>query len=126
MSTLTVQTTKRLTKYGIWLVALAAVVGLILSVIAYFIPHGPIAASWGALLVIVSTALMLIAAVLIALAQIPQWLVILFEVLIILDIIGTGVCAYFLEAYALLAFMVIALVGWALQPLSGSRRISEI
>jgi hypothetical protein len=112
MSVSTAPETRTAAPYGIWLVVLAAVLGLIVSLIAYFTPHGPIAQAGGALLVIISTALMLIAALLIALTDIPRWLVILFDVLIILDIIGTGVAAYFLEADILLVFMVIALIGW--------------
>lgn len=114
------------TGYAPRVIAIAAVVSLVLSLIAYFTPHGAVADSWGALLVVVSSGLLLIAALLIALAQMPVRLVVLFQVLIILDILGTGVCAYFLETYVLLALMVIALIGWALQPLSRSRHISEI
>jgi hypothetical protein len=112
--------------YGIWLLVVAAAIGLVLSLIAYFTPHGPIAQSAGALLVIISTALMAGAALLIGFVTMPRWLVILFEVLIILDIAGTGVCAYFLEAYVLLALMVIALSGWILQPFTDTRHPAEI
>jgi hypothetical protein len=42
----------------------------------------------------------------------------------VLDILGTGVCAYFLETYALLVFTVIALIGWIVHLASDSPRIS--
>ena len=59
-------------------------------------------------------ALMLMAALVIARPATPQWLVTTYEVLILLDIAGTSLCAYFLELYALLVLMAVALLGWAL------------
>jgi hypothetical protein len=97
---------------GAWVMAVASGIGLILMLIAYFVPHGPIAWQWGTLLVVVSTALMLMASLLLELAAMPRWLVRTFQVLIILDVLGTGVCAYFLEAPALLILILIALAGW--------------
>jgi hypothetical protein len=41
-------------------------------------------------------------------------------VLIALDIIGTGVAAYFLEADLLIAAMAGALIGWTMHLLSGN------
>jgi hypothetical protein len=108
----------------IWLIAIPAGIGLVLSLIAYLTPHGAVAHSWGAVLVVVATALLLVASLLIALAEMPHWFVVLLEVLIILDIVGTGVAAYFLETYILLAFMVIALIGWIFHLASASSRTS--
>jgi hypothetical protein len=106
----------------IWLIAIPAGIGLVLSLIAYLTPHGAVAHSWGAVLVVVATALLLVASLLLALAEMPHWFVVLLEVLIILDIVGTGVAAYFLETYILLAFMVIALIGWIFHLASASSR----
>jgi hypothetical protein len=108
----------------IWLIAIPAGIGLVLSLIAYLTPHGAVAHSWGAVLVVVATALLLVASLLIALAEMPHWFVVLLEVLIILDIVGTGGAAYFLETYILLAFMVIALIGWIFHLASASSRTS--
>jgi hypothetical protein len=108
----------------IWLIAIPAGIGLVLSLIAYLTPHGAVAHSWGAVLVVVATALRLVASLLLALAEMPHWFVVLLEVLIILDIVGTGVAAYFLETYILLAFMVIALIGWIFHLASASSRTS--
>jgi len=108
----------------IWLIAIPAGIGLVLSLIAYLTPHGAVAHSWGAVLVVVATALLLVASLLIALAEMPHWFVVLLEVLIILDIVGTGGAAYFLETYILLAFMVIALTGWIFHLASASSRTS--
>ena len=108
----------------IWLIAIPSGIGLVLSLIAYLTPHGAVAHSWGAVLVVVATALLLVASLLIALAEMPHWFVVLLEVLIILDIVGTGGAAYFLETYILLAFMVIALTGWIFHLASASSRTS--
>jgi hypothetical protein len=108
----------------IWLIAIPAGIGLVLSLIAYLTPHGAVAHSWGAVLVVVATALLLVASLLLALAEMSHWFVVLLEVLIILDIVGTGVAAYFLETYILLAFMVIALIGWIFHLASASSRTS--
>ena len=108
----------------IWLIAIPAGIGLVLSLIAYLTPHGAVAHSWGAVLVVVATALLLVASLLLALAEMSHWFVVLLEVLIILDIVGTGGAAYFLETYILLAFMVIALIGWIFHLASASSRTS--
>lgn len=94
------------------LIAAAAAIGFIIILVDYLRPYGTISYSYGALAVVISTALMIFASFWIAFGEIPRWLLVLFEVLIVLDILGTGVCAYFLEAYAVLAFMVIASIGW--------------
>lgn len=109
---------------GARLVAIAAAVGFVICVVDYFTPHGTIAHQWGTLLVLLSTALMVFASVWIAFGTLPHWLLVLFEVLIILDVIATGLCAYFLEAPALLVFMVIALIGWIWHLASDHPRVS--
>jgi hypothetical protein len=109
---------------GARLIGIAAAVGLLICLIDYFTPHGAIAHQWGTLLVLISTLLMLGASCWIAFGTMPRGLLILFEVLIILDILGTAVCAYFLEAPALLVFMAVALVGWIWHLASDTPRIS--
>jgi len=102
------------THAGSKLIALASLIALIFYLVAFYVPHGTIAHAWGTLLVIVSSALMLGASLLLALTAIPRWLAGLFEALIILDILGTGFCAYFLETPAMIAVMAIAFIGWCL------------
>ncbi|HEY1615520.1 MAG TPA: hypothetical protein VGF97_17710 [Rhizomicrobium sp.] len=109
---------------GACLLAFAAAVGFVICLIDYFTPHGTIAHQWGTLTVLVSTALMLGASCWIAFGTMPRWLHILFEVLIILDILGTALCAYFLESPVLVIFMAIALVGWLWHLASDFPRIS--
>ena len=110
--------------WGARLMAIGAAVGFVICVVDYFTPHGAIAHQWGTLLVLVSTALMLGASCWIAFDTMPRWLRILFELLIILDILGTALCAYFLESPALLVFMAVALVGWIWHLAGDSPRIS--
>lgn len=104
---------------------IAAIIAFVIILIDYFMPHGTIAHQWGTLLVVISTALMIFASAWIAFGTLPRWLLVLFEVLLILDILGSGVCAYFLEAEAVLVFMAVALIGWIWHLASDTPRLSE-
>jgi hypothetical protein len=97
---------------GVWLLTLSAAAALVLLLIDYFMPHGAISQSQGTMLVVGSTGLMLGAALLIGLSPLPRWLFLLFNFLIVLDIICTGIVTYFLQAYLVLALMAVALTGW--------------
>jgi hypothetical protein len=106
--------------FGVWLLALAAAAGLVLSLVNYFMDEG-IGYSAGALLVVVSTFLVLVAALLLALEMVgARWLRIVFDVLLFLGIVGTGLAAWFLDAGPLIAFMIAALIGWLAYVLAGS------
>jgi hypothetical protein len=98
---------------GAWLMALAAAIGLIVSLIAYFHLGSGIDHTAGALLVIISTVLLTGAGVVLALTAGASggWRTVL-NVLCILDVVGTGVAAWFLHAWLLLALMAAALIGW--------------
>jgi hypothetical protein len=48
----------------------------------------------------------------------------LLEVLIVLDIFCTAICAYFLESYVLLFLMFVTLGGWCLHMLRDRLRLS--
>jgi hypothetical protein len=100
---------------GIWVLAVVSLLGLIDAIYDYVAPNNGIHGTEGALLVVVSTALMLIAAALIAFGVLRGGWRVLFEVLIFLDILGTGTAAYFLEAYILVGLMVVALIAWLVQ-----------
>jgi hypothetical protein len=113
--------------YGTWLLTAAAAVGLVVSIVAYFDASGGIDHTPGVVLVIVSTALLLGAALVLALApRAPAWLRILLLVLIALDILGTAAAAYFLQAWLLLALMVLAAVGWIASLVRGPDRIDQM
>jgi hypothetical protein len=107
---------------SLWLVILAATAAaFILLVFAYFMPHGAISQSRGTLLVVASTALMFGTVLLTGLVALPRGLFLLLNFLIVLDIICTGIVTYFLEAYAVLALMLVALVCWFVHPGPGAK-----
>lgn len=110
--------------FGIWLLAVASLLGFVDAIFNYFWTGNGIHGTAGALLVIVSTALLTIASGLIALGLLRwRWLIVLFDVLLILGILGTGLAAYLLEAWVLLGLMVAALVGWLAHIFMPSRTI---
>jgi len=106
---------------GVWLLTLSSAAALVLLLIDYFMPHGAISQSQGTMLVVGSTGLMLGAALLIGLSPLPRWLFLLFNFLIVLDIICTGIVTYFLQAYLVLALMAVALTGWFAHSGPGAR-----
>jgi hypothetical protein len=112
---------------GAWLLVTSAAAGLCLSLFAYFWPNTGIDGTPGALLVVVSTALLLAAALLMALYRAkPRWLHVVLGVSTLLDLIGTGLAAYFLEAYLLIAFMAIGLIGWLWHMILGPRERDRV
>lgn len=103
--------------YGASLLALGGAAGLGLTLAEYFLPGGAIAGTDGALLVVVTSGLILAAAlVILAMAAFfdtrPAWLRILLDVLLILGLAGTAFAAYFLETNLLIVFMAIGFIGW--------------
>ncbi len=100
------------TDYAMTLVGLFSFLALVDSLFNYFWTGNGIHGSEGALLVIVATLLMMLAAGLIAARWISGWLRGLFEFLILLDFLGTALAAYFLEAWILLALVILAFIAW--------------
>lgn len=99
--------------YGSWILLLGALIGLAEAIFDYFWTGNGIHGTAGVVLVIVSTALMVLAAG--ALTLWPAMArglrgVLLF--LILLDIVGSGLASYMLEAWWLVGAMALALVGW--------------
>ena len=106
---------------GAWIMAATATVATALSVYNYLTRGTGIDHTPGALLVVISSALILLAALVLALApSTPRWVRVVLEILLLLGVLGTALAAYFLEAYALLGLMAVALVGWLVLVLSGS------
>ncbi len=104
------------------MLALAAAAGTALSIYAFFLSAG-ISHTQGIASLIGSNAIMVVAALAIATAPgIPRLLrgIILF--LLLIDILATGIAAWFLESWVMMAFMAVALLGWFLHLLFGPRR----
>jgi hypothetical protein len=106
---------------GALVVLVAAAAGLAIATFNYFWSGNGIHGTGGALLVVISSALMMGAAAALAFADgLGRGLRGTLLVLIALDIIGTGVAAYFLEVDLLIAAMAGALIGCIMHLLSGS------
>lgn len=104
---------------GAWLIAAGAGLALLASVHNDVVRSSGIAHSYGALAVVISSALVLVGALALTLLFSPRWLRGIILGLLMLGIVGTGCAAYFLEADVLLALMVLTLFGWIVRVFSG-------
>src|SRR5690348_1908939 len=95
-----------------WILPLAALIGLGAAIFDYFYPDNGIHGTGGVLLVIVSTAVMLVLALLLVRWARAGFAHGLLLALLLIDIAGTALAAYLLEAWALLGAMALALIGW--------------
>ena len=107
--------------------AMTAVWGLSLlalldSLFNYFWTGNGIHGSEGALLVVVSTLLLVLAVGVVLNRWGPGWLRLILEILTVLDFLGTGLAAYFLEAWILLALVVLAAIAWLIHVLRPAPR----
>lgn len=93
----------------------AAVAGFAIALFDFFWSGNGIHGTAGALLVVISTALMAAAAGSLLFVGMPRWLCVTLVVLIALDIVGTAIAAYMLEADILLAVTALMLIGWIAQ-----------
>jgi hypothetical protein len=93
----------------------AAAAGFAIALFDFFWSGNGIHGTVGALLVVISTALMAAATGSFLFAAMPRWLCVTLVVLIVLDIVGTALAAYMLEADILLAVMGLMFIGWAAQ-----------
>jgi hypothetical protein len=99
---------------GAWLVAAAALAGLAVSIFNYFDPQSGIAGEPGTMLVIVSTALLALAGLLLSGNRLGGFLRGFFALAALLDLVGTALAAYMLHSWSLVALMIIGLAGWLL------------
>jgi len=107
--------------YGLLLLALAAAAGTALSIFAYFHSEA-ISHTAGVLLVMCTSAAMAAAALALGTMRcFPRGLRGIGLVLLLIDIFGTGIAAWFLESQVLMAFMGVALLGWILHLATGPR-----
>ncbi len=98
---------------GAWLLCLAALVALVVSAINAFNAGNGIAFTAGAYLVLVTSALLVVGAIaLIWSTSLPRAAAVVFSILVLLDILGTGFAAWLLQAYVLFGAIVVAGLGW--------------
>ena len=96
-----------------WLLPLAALVALGAAVFDYFWPGNGIHGTGGALLAIVSTAVMLLLSLaLVRWRTQPAWMHALLLVLLIVDIAGTALASWLLEATWVFGATIVAFIGW--------------
>lgn len=103
---------------GPWVIALSSILGAALSLYNYLTSGTGIDHTPGAMLVIISSVLILLASFTLLL-DLPRWFRGLLLILLLIGILGTGLAAYFLEASVLVALMVLALFGWFVRMLGG-------
>lgn len=107
--------------YGMLLLILAGAAGIGLSIYNYLANEG-INHTAGAAGMIGTTAALAVGGLLIANLRFgPGWLRVIVLLLLLLDILVTGIAGWFLETWLLMAFMFVALVGWLLHVVLGPR-----
>lgn len=105
-------------RLGAWLIVIGGAAGLGIAIYNYFSPTGFLAplsntaGTPGALLVIGSTALMLVAGLVLLGRAHARFVILFFVVGVLLDVFGTGFAAMLLESPPLLAAMAVAGIGW--------------
>lgn len=107
---------------GAGLVVVASLLGLVIACYDFITPDTGIDHSGGVELVIISTALMLCATVVVALIG-SGLLAGILIFLIVLDIAGTSTAAWFLESWLMMAAMALAVLGLILH--AGARRTAS-
>lgn len=104
---------QRRTGPAAWWFIGASVVTLLLGLYGDLAAWG-IEGTAGALIVLCASGVLLAAALLLCLGAPPHWLQITTEVVVVIDLIGMLVATYFLEAYLMLVFTLLAALGWIL------------
>ncbi len=97
---------------GIWVLAASGALGLLFCLRSYFSVDSGIDHTVGALLVIASSALLLATAPILGVARLPRFVARTLFVLLFLDLAGTSIAGYFLEAWSLLLAMGLGFAGW--------------
>ncbi|MGC4026933.1 MAG: hypothetical protein QM744_18390 [Mesorhizobium sp.] len=98
---------------GAWIITVAALGGLVVSVVNFFSPNSGITGEPGTLLVIVSTALLaLFGWSMTGHGPRSGFFPIFITISALLDIAGTALAAYLLHSWSLLCLMLIAFLGW--------------
>jgi hypothetical protein len=105
--------TQRHSTRGAWLIILASLITMAISVYDYYTPETGLIGTGGVILVAVAALLMFLAALVMALVpNRSNFLQGFLVVSILLDIIGSFVAGYFLESPVIMAAQALALIGW--------------
>lgn len=104
-------------KWGGWLLIAAAALGFLVGLYDFFLAWG-ISYSIGSGIVVFSTAVMTIAALVIVLVRPARWVRIVLGIGLVLDFLGTALAAYFLYSYLLTILALVAGLGWLIFVLS--------
>jgi hypothetical protein len=110
------------TGIGSPLMAFAALLGAVVSIYNYITPLTGIDGTGGALLVIISSLLLLGAGIILSAGWVSGALRIILVVLSALGIIGTAFAAYLLESQELLFLMIVCALGWLIYLFQRRRR----
>jgi hypothetical protein len=102
------------------LMLLAGLITLAIATYFYLVPGFNLDGEMGVQFVIFGAAMMVFGALVVMFFR-GGFVATLFLFLLLLDIIGTTVCAYFLESILLMAAMALAAVGWIIRV--GSRGV---
>ncbi|MBE3639803.1 hypothetical protein ICN82_16495 [Mangrovicoccus sp. HB182678] len=106
---------------GAVLICAGGLAGAIIAAYAYIAPLTGVTGTPGALLVIVTSVLVLLGGLIVALIA-SRGIRNLFRVLLCLGILGTAAAAAFLHEWVLIAAMAVALVGLVMDILTPARR----
>lgn len=106
-----------------WLLCIAAVAAVAVATVGAFNEGNGIAFTPGAYLALVCCVLLLAGSLVLAFdIGLPRWAGRVMAVLLLLDILGTALAAYLLQATLLLVALAVAGLGWLLQPAVGADR----
>ena len=116
---MTMPVTRPTLRSGLVLLGVGSLISFSAAVFGYFWTGNGIHGTPGALLVVISSALMLVASgALLFVSMMPRSVRGVLLLLIVLDIFGTGVAAYFLETWWIVGAIALALVGWIVHMLA--------
>ena len=105
----------RRSDYGAWMIVIASIVALAVSIYNYNSADSGIAGTPGAMLVMVSSFLLLFAGFLLGRDMGGGGLRFLLAALCFLGILGTGLAGYLLESTTLAVAMALCMVGWLIR-----------
>lgn len=105
---------------GASLMLLAGVLGAAAAAYDFYTAATGIDGTGGVELVIASSLLMVFGALMVIVLA-PGFMAGIFLLLLLLDVIGTGVAGYFLESPMIMGAMALAALGWLLHVKSGGR-----